>query len=46
MLENLIRGGFGYLKAAGENLAIYENKFTGLWLLVDFGKNTYTVLEN
>lgn len=45
MLENLTRSGYGFLKSAGENAAIYENKFTGLWILVDYLTNTYKVME-
>jgi len=45
MLDNLRNGGFFFLKSCGENAAIYENKFTGLWLLVDFLTNTYKVME-
>lgn len=45
MLDNLRNGGFCFLRQHGENGAIYENKFTGLWLLVDFNTNTYKVME-
>ena len=45
MLERLVKSGFGYLKSAGENAAIYENKFTGLWLMVNFAENSYSVME-
>ena len=45
MLENLIKSGFAYLKSAGESGAIYENKFTGLWVLYNFRTDTYKVME-
>lgn len=45
MLENLVKCGFCFLKQAGENRAIYENKFTGLWLMVNMENNTYKVME-
>lgn len=44
-LENLIRSGYGFLKPAGENAAIYENKFTGLWVLYDYQTENFRVLE-
>lgn len=46
MLENLTRSGFCFLKSAGENGAIYENKFTGLWILYNFKTDTYKVVED
>jgi hypothetical protein len=45
MLERLTSCGFCFLKSAGEKGAIYENKFTGLWILYNFKTDTYTVLE-
>ena len=44
-LENLIASGFCFLKSTGEHSAIYENKFTGLWLALDFTTHTYKVME-
>jgi len=46
MLERLVKSGFGFLKSAGDDMAIYENKFTGLWLLVNFSENSYQVMES
>lgn len=45
MLENLTRSGFCFLRQEDENRAIYENKFTGLWLVVDLENDTYKVME-
>ena len=46
MLERLTSCGFCFLKSAGENGAIYENKFTGLWILYNFKTDTYKVMED
>lgn len=45
MLEKLINSGFCFLKSAGEKGAIYESKFTGLWILYNFKTDTYQVVE-
>lgn len=44
-LDKLLNGGFRYLKSAGEKGAIYENIFTGLWILYNFRSDTYQVME-
>lgn len=44
-LDSLLNGGFCFLKSAGEKGAIYENKFTGLWILYNFKDDTYQVME-
>ena len=45
-LENLVSSGFCFLRECGENAAIYENKFTGLWLEFHFDNNTYRIMED
>lgn len=45
-LENLIAGGFCFLKSCGENTAIFENKFTGLWIVYNYETNLYRVMED
>ena len=45
-LENLISGGFCFLKSCSDNTAIYENKYTGLWIIYNHETSLYRVMED
>ena len=45
-LENLVSSGFCFLRECGENAAIFENKFTGLWLEFHFDNTDEEIAEH
>lgn len=44
-LESILASGYAFLKKLNSTETIYENKFTGLWLVFDASHNTYRVVE-
>lgn len=46
MLNVILSSGFSFLKKLNDTETIYENKFTGLWLVYDASHNSYRVISN
>ena len=44
-LESILSSGYAFLKKLSDTETIYENKFTGLWLVYDTSHNSYRVME-
>ena len=45
MLPAILASGFAFLKKLNDTETIYENKFTGLWLVYDASHNSYRVID-
>lgn len=45
MLDTILASGYAFLKNLSDTETIYENKFTGLWLVFDASHNSYKVLS-
>lgn len=45
MLNKIISSGFSFLKNLNDTETIYENKFTGLWLVYNSKLDTYKVVN-
>ena len=45
MLETILSSGYAFLKKLSDTETIYENKYTGLWLVFDTSHNSYRVVE-
>ena len=46
MLNVILASGFSFLKKLNDAETIYENKFTGLWLVFNASHNSYRVINN
>lgn len=44
-LENILASGYAFLKNLNDTETVYENKYTGLWLVFDASHNSYKVME-
>lgn len=44
-LDDLLNSGYAFLKTLSDTKTIYENKYTGLWLVFDTSHNSYRVVE-
>lgn len=44
-IDDLINSGYAFFKQITGNKVIYENKFTGMRLLYDFGYGSYKILD-
>ena len=44
-LENILASGYAFLKNLSDTETVYENKYTGLWLVFDASHNSYKVME-
>lgn len=44
-LDSILSSGYAFLKKLNDTETIYENKFTGLWLVYDMSHNSYRVME-
>lgn len=45
MLNTILASGFAFLKKLNDTETVYENKFTGLWLVYDASHNSYKVVD-
>lgn len=45
MLEAILASGYAFLKKLSDTETIYENKFTGLWLVFNASRNSYYIME-
>lgn len=45
-MEKLLNNGFCFLKEITEDTAIYENKWSGLWVQVNTKTGNYIVMTN
>lgn len=45
MLSAILSSGFSFLKNVSETETIYENKFTGLWLVYNSKLDSYKVIN-
>ena len=45
MLDTILSRGYAFLKKLSDTETIYENKYTGLWLVFDTSHNSYRVVE-
>lgn len=46
MLKTIIASGFSFLKNLNDAETIYENKFTGLWLIYNSKFDSYKVVNS
>lgn len=44
-LDDILNSGYAFLKNLSDTETIYENKFTGLWLVYNTSHNSYRVME-
>lgn len=45
MLDAILASGYAFLKKLSDTETIYENKYTGLWIVFDTSHNSYRVVE-
>ena len=46
MLNVILSSGFSFLKNLNDTETVYENKFTGLWLVYNSKLDTYKVVNS
>lgn len=45
MLDTILSSGYAFLKKLSDTETIYENKYTGLWIVFNASRNSYYVVE-